>query len=206
MLIERAFYLRDDVVRITREILGKYLFTFVNGKLTGGIISEAESYAGITDRASHAFNGRRTGRTEIMYAEGGIGYIYLCYGVHSMFNIVTNRRDIPEAILIRGIYPTHGIDHMLLRAGKDYKQDEIADGPGKVTKAFGIHYNQTGISLTDDNISDGQTKIWLEDRNLQVYDDDIKVTTRVGVIYSGEDAFRPYRFILKKKPASNPFK
>ncbi|MCX6235148.1 MAG: DNA-3-methyladenine glycosylase [Bacteroidetes bacterium] len=205
MVIEKEFYLRDDVVKIARQVLGKYIFTFRDGLYCGGIITEAEAYKGIHDRASHAFNGRRTPRTEVMFAEGGVAYVYLCYGVHSMFNIVTNRKDIPDAVLIRGIFPTHGISHMLLHAGRDCKAGELANGPGKVTKALGIHYSQSGISLTDNNLSEGIHKIWLEDRKIKVTNSDIQVTTRVGVQYSGADALRPYRFILKKKPVSDLF-
>src|SRR5947207_949048 len=115
MKLSRSFYTRNDVVQISKELLGKYLFTKFKGTITGGIITETEAYAGITDRASHSFGGRRTSRTEVMYAEGGTAYIYICYGIHSLFNVVTNKKEIPEAVLIRAIHPTHGIELMLKR-------------------------------------------------------------------------------------------
>ncbi len=187
--LDRTFYLRDDVVEIARELLGKYLFTNIDGKLRGGIITETEAYKGTTDRASHAYNGLRTKRTEIMYARGGVAYIYLCYGIHSLFNIVTNEKDIPHAILIRGIYPVTGIDIMLERNAHKRKLIEIGKGPGKVSKLLGIHYSQSGEDLL------GQM-IWLEDRQLKVKSQDIIIGPRVGVAYAKEDAKLPYRFIL----------
>src|ERR1051325_3024892 len=104
--LERSFYTREDVVSISRELLGKFLMTKMNGTVTGGMIVETEAYNGIEDRASHAYNGRRTARTEIMYSVGGTSYVYLCYGIHHLFNIVTNEKDIPHAVLIRAIEPT----------------------------------------------------------------------------------------------------
>src|SRR5436190_23382275 len=101
MKLPRSFYTRPDVVRIAKELLGKYLFTNIDGIFTGGIITETEAYAGVEDRASHAFGGRRTARNEVMYAKGGTAYVYLCYGIHSLFNVVTNEKEIPHAVLIR---------------------------------------------------------------------------------------------------------
>src|SRR5436190_4747228 len=115
MKLPRSFYTRTNVVLIAKELLGKYLFTNFDGVFTGGIITETEAYNGIIDRASHAFGGRKTARTEIMFSEGGTAYVYLCYGIHSLFNVVTNKKDNPHAVLIRAIHPTHGIEHMLRR-------------------------------------------------------------------------------------------
>src|ERR1043166_9259202 len=110
MKLGKEFYIRNNVVQISKKLLGKYLFTKRFGVITGGMIIETEAYAGITDRASHAYGNRRTARTEIMYGEGGIAYVYLCYGIHSLFNVVTNLEGIPHAVLIRAIEPTDGID------------------------------------------------------------------------------------------------
>src|SRR4051812_45478122 len=115
MKLKKSFYQRDDVVQVAKELLGKYLFTHIDGKLTGGIITETEAYAGVIDRASHAYGGRRTARTEIMYGEGGTAYVYLCYGIHSLFNVVTNKKGTPHAILIRALHPTHGVETILKR-------------------------------------------------------------------------------------------
>src|SRR5689334_6239605 len=110
MVLPGSFYTRTDVVKIARELLGKVLVTNFDGVHTAGVIVETEAYAGETDKASHAYGGRRTQRTEIMYMHGGAAYVYLCYGIHHLFNVVTNARDTPHAILIRAIEPIEGID------------------------------------------------------------------------------------------------
>jgi DNA-3-methyladenine glycosylase len=191
MKIPGSFYQRDDVVKIASELLGKYLFTCVNGELTGGLIIETEAYAGVTDRASHAWNGRRTARTEVMYDEGGVAYIYLCYGIHSLFNIVTNKKGIPHAVLIRGIYPTHGLNAMFYRIGGERPLEAIGTGPGRVSKILGLHFSLSGTSLIGN-------EIWLEDRGLHINHEDVRVSPRVGVEYAKEDASLPYRFLLDK--------
>jgi DNA-3-methyladenine glycosylase len=183
-----SFYTRPDVVRIARELLGKYLFTFIDGIYTGGIITETEAYNGETDRASHAFGGRRTARTEIMYATGGTAYVYLCYGIHSLFNVVTNKKNIPHAILVRAIYPTEGIEQMRIRRRKPKsKIEELCIGPGTVSQALGIHFSHTGKSLSGN-------EIWIEDKALKIPDNKVITGPRVGVDYAGKDALLPYRF------------
>jgi DNA-3-methyladenine glycosylase len=180
---------------IARELLGKLLVTRFDGKLTSGIITESEAYEGITDRASHAYSGRRSERTEIMYRMGGVAYVYLCYGVHSLFNIVTNDEGVPHAILIRGITPADGKQYMLERTGKKEILKDFSNGPGKLTKALGIHYSHTGLNLTKKPYGKHNSGIWLEDIGHSVKEDEIKVTPRIGVEYAGEDALRPYRFV-----------
>jgi DNA-3-methyladenine glycosylase len=183
--IPLSFYQREDVVIIARELLGKVLITNINGERTEGIITETEAYAGITDRASHAYGDRRTQRTEVMYAAGGVAYVYLCYGMHALFNIVTYKKEVPHAILIRAIEPLKGIDIMLQRSGKEKADKNFCIGPGKVTKALGIHCKHTGISLTGKDI-------WLEERGITVKK--IQAGPRIGVDYAKEDALLPYRF------------
>jgi DNA-3-methyladenine glycosylase len=188
--IKKTFYLREDVVQVAKDLLGKFIFTNLNNEgLTGGIIVETEAYAGVIDRASHAYGGRRTDRTEIMYMEGGVAYIYLCYGIHSLFNIVTHKESIPHAVLIRGIQPVEGLNIMLKRSGKIKIDKQFGIGPGKVSKILGIHFAQTGESLLGN-------KIWLEDRGVKVKSSDIKASSRIGVDYAGDDAKLPYRFCL----------
>src|SRR5436189_2434033 len=97
--LHRSFYTRPDVVRIARDLLGKVLVTEFDGRRTAGMITETEAYAGVKDKASHAFGGRRTRRNEPMYGIGGTAYVYLCYGVHHLFNVVTNTEDVPHAVL-----------------------------------------------------------------------------------------------------------
>jgi len=198
MVLSREFYTRPDVVQIARELLGKQLCSIIRGKFTSGIISETEAYAGVTDRASHAYGNRRTGRTEIMYKTGGTGYIYLCYGVHSLFNVVTNIEGIPHAVLIRGIIPGEGVPLMLQRTRKNNLTKNFGIGPGNVTKVLGIHFSMTGIDLTIKNAGTGNDAIWLEEKNYKVNDSEILTTTRIGVQYSGEAAKFPYRFVLNK--------
>jgi len=209
-MLERSFFLKEDVVGIARELIGKYLFTNFDGHLTGGIISETEAYNGVHDRASHAWNGRKTKRTEVMYRMGGTAYVYLCYGVHSLFNVVTNMAGIPEAVLIRSIIPVIGTEFMLQRSGKTELNMNDGTGPGRVTKLLGIHYSHTGLDLAGDKSMDETDEIytskliWIEDRQLNPEEADIRITKRVGVEYAGDDAGLPYRFVWKKR--SCPFK
>lgn len=186
MKLHLSFYRRPDVVQIARELIGKYIFTQIDGGLTGGIIIETEAYEGVTDRASHAYGNRRTRRTEVMYAGGGVAYVYLCYGIHSLFNIVTNVEDIPHAILLRGIFPVEGTGLMKLRMSKSVITPATGIGPGNAARMLGIHYSHTGIDLTGN-------QIWLEDRGLDLSGDIIS-GTRIGVGYAGPDALLPYRF------------
>ena len=187
------FYEREDVLAISRELLGKVLCTNLDGKLTSGIIVETEAYAGLTDKASHAFEGRRTKRTETMYASGGSAYIYLCYGIHHLFNIVTNKENIPHAVLIRAIIPQDGIKIMLKRRNKKKRNQSLTAGPGTLTQALGITIGKSGVSLMDN-------LIWLEDQNIHYKNQDILASPRVGVQYAGKDSKNPWRFKIENCP------
>jgi DNA-3-methyladenine glycosylase len=188
-----AFYQRDDVLQISRELIGKLLITKWSNVETSGRIVECEAYAGILDRASHAFGGRRTARNEVMYAEGGNAYVYICYGIHHLFNVVTHGKDIPHAILIRALEPLRGIATMLERTGKEKADYTLTKGPGNLTKALGIHTEHNGTSLLGKNI-------WLADDGFSFPKDQIKTSGRIGVGYSGEHAFLPYRFYVQGNP------
>lgn len=192
MKLDRSYYLQEDVVSLARSFLGKILVSQLDDCYCSGIITETEAYNGISDKASHAYGGRRTRRTEIMYAEGGTAYVYLIYGIHSLFNIVTNQKDIPHAILVRAIQPLEGLNFMADRRKKPATAKGFTGGPGVVSEAMGIHYSHSGRSLLDD-------EIWIEDRGIQIPDKNIVATPRIGVDYAGEDALLPYRFILKDK-------
>lgn len=187
MRIPPSFYAGDDVVAISRALLGKVLCTRIDGLTTQAVITETEAYAGEEDRASHAFGGRRTKRTEPMFGPGGFAYVYLCYGIHHLFNVVTNAKDVPHAVLIRAGSPFAGLDTMLARRGQDKAGRSLLAGPGSLAKALGITTELTGISLSGD-------RIWIEDRDVRVTNDMITVGPRVGVDYAGADALRPYRF------------
>jgi len=190
MKLKRNFYTRENVVQIAKELLGKVLFTNVNGKITAGIITETEAYAGVTDRASHAYNNRRTERTEVMYASGGTAYVYLCYGIHHLFNVVTNEKDTPHAVLIRAIKPYEGIDTILKRRNKKVLNEKICSGPGTVSQGLGIKTTHTMVDLFG-------SIIWIEDRGIKVSKKEIIKSPRIGVDYAGADALLPYRFTLK---------
>ncbi|ULQ54932.1 DNA-3-methyladenine glycosylase [Flavihumibacter rivuli] len=187
-----SFFQRPDVVELARELVGKVLVTNFNGMKTSGRIVETEAYNGIVDKASHAFGGRRTARTEVMYAPGGTAYVYLCYGIHHLFNIVTNLEDIPHAVLVRAIHPLEGIPVMLERMGKPKQDHTIGRGPGNLSKALGISTLHTGLLLNNE--------IYIADDGYAVSADQLVATPRIGVDYAGEDAKLPYRFYLQGDP------
>jgi len=189
MLLPQTYYFHHDVVFLAKDLIGKYLFTKIDGQLCGGVITETEAYKGIEDRACHAFGGRRTKRNETMYAQGGVAYVYLCYGIHPLLNVVSNQKDIPDAILIRAIHATHGEELMLKRTGKPQMKPQVTDGPGKVTKALGVTLSDNGESLQN-------KRIWIEDRGFDLSKIEILTTPRIGIDYAGADALLPYRFKL----------
>ncbi len=193
MKLNKEFYLDEDVERIAKKLLGKVLVTNFNDKITAGKIVETEAYAGITDKASHAYGGRRTKRTEIMYWQAGTIYVYLIYGIYSLFNIVTNKEDIPHAILIRAIEPLDGVETMLKRRKLDKPKYNLCAGPGMLTQALGISTKHTGLSIYDENI-------WIEDRKINVNQEKIIARPRVGVNYAGEDASLLRRYSIKDNP------
>lgn len=182
-----SFYQDDDVIHIAQSLIGKTLVSYIDNKLTGGIISETEAYAGINDKASHAYGGRRTHRTEIMYAEGGVSYVYFNYGMHYLFNIVTSKKGNPNAVLIRGVIPTIGIETQIHRRGKSYPLSSLTNGPAKVSQALGITLIHNGISLLGDTV-------WID--GIQNEERKIISGPRVGVAYAEGDALLPFRFIL----------
>jgi DNA-3-methyladenine glycosylase len=193
-VIPGSFYQRENVVVVAKELLGKMLFTQIDGAVTGGIILETEAYAGVIDRASHAFGNRRTARTEVMYSQGGTAYVYLCYGIHSLFNVVTNKTDVPDAVLIRAIKPVAGIDTMLRRAGKTSIDKDFGNGPGKISKILGIHFSHSGTDLTKKPSGIYEQGIWLGDDGRTVSPENIITGPRIGVEYAGRDSLLPYRF------------
>lgn len=180
------------MVQIAQELLGKMVVTQWNGATTSGRIVETEAYAGTADKASHAYRGR-TPRTAVMFAEGGTAYIYLCYGIHQMFNIVTNIEGIPHAVLIRALEPLQGIDTMLQRTGKTTLDHSLTRGPGNVGRALGFHTSQSGQSLQSDELYIGDDGFVVEQKN-------IVATPRIGVAYAAEDALLPYRFYVRGNP------
>ncbi len=142
------------------------------------------------DKASHAFGERRTKRTEVMYSAGGIAYVYLCYGIHHLFNVVANQAGIPHAILIRGIEPVEGIEVMLQRMKKVSFDSSVGKGPGNVSRALGIYTKHTGYPLTGD-------EVFIADDGTVVKKSKIITSPRIGVDYAAEDARLLYRFYVK---------
>ena len=193
MKLPETYYYNTDVVALSRDLIGKYLFTNIDGQLTGGYIVETEAYNGAVDKASHAYGNRKTNRTEVMFRQGGIIYVYLCYGIHEMLNIVTSTEGHAQAILIRAINPTDGIDIMMERREMPALKPNITMGPGSVAKALGISRLINAQSLQSD-------VIWIEDRGLTFADESIASVARVGVDYAAEDALLPYRFYVKGNP------
>jgi DNA-3-methyladenine glycosylase len=185
-----SFYSGKDVVAIARQLLGKIIVTEIDGLVTSGKIVEAEAYVALTDKASHSFGGKRTARNEHMYSAPGTAYIYICYGMHQMMNIVTNDKDVPDAVLIRAIEPLEGIEIMLQRTGKAKPDKTLTRGPGNVGKALGIFKHHSGQNLLG-------KEIYLLDDGYKVTDEMVGISKRIGVESAGADALLPYRFYLK---------
>lgn len=204
------FYTRTDVVQIARDLLGKVVVTRFEGEQTAGIITETEAYRAPDDRASHAFGNRRTTRTDVMFREGGRAYIYLCYGIHHLFNVVTAPEDTAHAVLIRAIEPVEGVEIMMRRRGmkengstpsKERKINtgqpptHLTTGPGAMAQALGLTTKWTGQSLFA-----AESPVWIEDRGENISENEIMAGKRIGVDYAGECAEWPWRFWLRDSP------
>lgn len=185
------FYQQENTRKIARQLLGKFLCTHFNGQLTSGMITETEAYEGAGDRASHAWGNRLTNRTRVMYEPGGLSYVYLCYGLHNMFNVVTHTAGNPHAILIRAIVPADGRAVMEKRRNMRVTQKNFSAGPGTVCKALGIQLSHNALSLY-------ANKIWIEDRDVKPLAKQVLVTPRIGIDYAGDDVLRPNRFVWEK--------
>jgi DNA-3-methyladenine glycosylase len=185
------FYQRTNVLQIAKELLGKILVTKWDGLETSGRIVEVEAYNGVIDKASHASGGRRTNRNEVMYGKGGVAYVYLCYGIHHLFNVVTNEQQTPHAVLIRALEPLKGIDTMLRRTNKKQLDHTLTRGPGNVSKALGISFkHHSGHSLLSKDL-------FIAEDNFVLNKKDVASSPRIGVDYAGDDASLPYRFYIK---------
>lgn len=188
MKLDPSFYLRTQVVSIARELVGKCLFTRVNGKTTGGIIVETEAYSH-QERGCHAFQNKMTKRNEVMFREGGHAYVYLCYGIHNLFNVVTNFEGDADAVLIRALEPVEGIPLMMKRMNAKGPA-RITSGPGKLTKALAIDRERNGDLLWSKHL-------WIEDGGIHVKAAQLVASPRIGIDYAGQDALLPWRFNMK---------
>ncbi|MCZ4243778.1 DNA-3-methyladenine glycosylase [Pedobacter punctiformis] len=200
MKLKPEYYLNEDVVALAKDLLGKVLYTQINGEITSGIIVETEAYFGIKDKASHAYGGRRTNRTEVMFNQGGIAYVYLCYGMHNLFNVVSSVKDDPHAVLIRAVEPLDGKKIIEERRNMPFTKAAISSGPGSVAKALGIDRSFNTKDLNG-------TEIWIEDHQITYQDEEIVAGPRVGIAYAKEHALLPWRFFVKgNKYVSKPNK
>ena len=187
-LADLSFLKSDDVVSIARKLIGYKISTHFEGIITQAIITETEAYAGIKDKASHAYGGRKTERTKVMFGEPGLVYVYLCYGMHHLFNIVSGPSETPHAILIRGINPTLGIAQMEKRRNKNYTTKGFSSGPATSSQALGIQTQHSGLVLNEGIIN-------LLEPDAFIPESEIQITPRIGIDYAEEDALLPYRFI-----------
>jgi DNA-3-methyladenine glycosylase len=190
--LPRSFYTRPNVVTVARELLGKLLVVPTKqGERVSGMIVETEAYRGPLDRAAHSYGGRRTKRTEPMYAIGGTAYVFFVYGMYYQFNVVTNAAETPHAVLIRAVEPVEGIE--LMRRRRHGQPDRnLTKGPGKLCMAMGIDRRLDGEDLLG-------SQVWLEDRP-PVRRSQINAGPRIGIDYAGEWINKPWRFWIKGNP------
>jgi DNA-3-methyladenine glycosylase len=187
--LPRAFYLHDTVT-VARSLLGCVLWRRLGHELLAARLVEVEAYLGANDSASHARRGLRSPRNESMYLEGGHAYVYFTYGMHWCVNVVTQESDIAEAVLLRAAEPVRGIDTMRKRRPKAKRDRDLMNGPGKLCSALAIDKSIDGQPL------DGKA-LWLAPRDIEVREEDIAVSHRIGVENSGEAARWPLRFYLR---------
>lgn len=186
-ILPQRYFLHDDPVSIAKDLVGKYLFLGNEVDLRGGIIVETEAYSA-SERGCHAYGGKRTKRNEAMFAIGGRCYVYQCYGIHFLLNIVCNKSSHADAVLIRAIEPTHGVNQMQNNRGVAVPHNQLTSGPGKLTKALGIDLNWNNQPLK-------KGIIWIADSGIPP--GNLITTTRVGIDYAGPDALLPWRFYLE---------
>jgi DNA-3-methyladenine glycosylase len=186
--LEESFYQRPDVTKIAKELLGKTLYTRIGKNTTAGIIVETEAYSHV-EKGCHAYMNRMTKRNEVMFNDGGYAYVYLCYGIHNLFNVVTGPAGSGNAVLIRALEPTEGIEIMKERM-KTSNIRRITSGPGKLTKALGIDRSFNAKHLTGFDV-------WISNEGLGVKKQQIVASKRIGIDYAGKDADLPWRFTIE---------
>jgi DNA-3-methyladenine glycosylase len=189
MKLPEEFYQGKKVTEIARNLLGKALFTNIDGVITGGIIVETEAYSW-QEKGCHAYNARKTPRNAIMFEKGGHAYVYLCYGIHYLFNVVTNIEGVADAVLIRALEPLGGIEVMKLRRGDPANPVHLTSGPGKLSMALGIDRTFNGKSLL-------RNEIWIEDIGKKIARKTVEAGPRIGIDYAGDDANLPWRFTIR---------
>lgn len=187
-ILSADFYRREDTVQIAKELLGKVIITEFNGLLTSARIVETEAYKAPEDKACHAYLNRNTKRTRTMFLPGGVAYIYLCYGIHHLFNVVTGSEGAAHAVLIRAVEPLTGLATMLERRGMEKLKPQLSAGPGVMSKALGIEKQFDALSLTEPagliRIADAPV----------LNASEIIAAPRVGIDYAEECVDWPWRF------------
>ncbi|EDM38259.1 3-methyladenine DNA glycosylase [Pedobacter sp. BAL39] len=185
-----SFYQDADVNALAQRLLGKVLYTQIDGVVTSGVIVETEAYKGAEDKASHAYGGRLTNRTQVMFEAGGLSYVYLCYGIHHLFNVVTAPEGVPHAVLIRGVEPLLGLDVMLERRRMAVSKPNVTAGPGALAKAMGIDKALNQKDLQGE-------EIWIADEGIAVGSSSVVACPRVGVAYAQDHALLPWRYYIR---------
>ena len=190
--LPREFYTRSNVLTVARDLLGKLLVApMEDGRRVSGMIVEVEAYRGSEDRASHAYGGRRTNRTETMYGPGGTAYVYFVYGMYNQFNVVTNVENVPHAILVRALEPVEGLD-IIRRRRAGRSEYEWTSGPGRVCLALGIDRRLDKADLLG-------RRVWLEE-GISISPRQIARGPRIGIDYAEKWITRPWRFWVKDNP------
>ncbi len=192
----RGLLAGEDPVSIARALLGVEIVTNIGGVETGGLITETEAYWAPDDRASHAFGNRRTDRTEPFFREAGTAYVYLCYGIHELFNVITGPTGVPHAVLIRAVAPTRGVAAIQERRVMKSLKAQLTSGPGVVSKALGITRAHNGLDLLD---TVGPVRLAVTGRSIDP--SKVVATPRIGIDGAGPEwAAKPWRFFVGDSP------
>ena len=192
--LEREFYRRDSVL-VARELLGKVLVHEIGGQKVSARIVEAEAYRGVEDKAAHSYAGRRTPRVEVLYGDPGFAYVFLVYGIHRCFNVVTGEKEVPQAVLIRAAEPVDGVEWMAqkrfgISSGQLTKvqRKNLTNGPGKLCEALSINLTANGLDLCGN-------EIYVEECEGQEFA--VVSAKRVGIDYAEEARDYPWRFYIE---------
>lgn len=188
--VKRGFYQRN-ALEVAPELLGLILVHKSSEGITKGKIVEVEAYLGTIDAAAHSYKNIRSPRTTIQYGVGGYAYIYLIYGMHYCMNIVTNKVNVPEVVLIRALEPVDGIELMKQRRGSD-KIKNLCSGPGKLCQAMGINKSHYGMDLC-------KGTLYLETPKIHERLE-IETSKRINIDYAGEAKDYLWRYTIKDNP------
>jgi DNA-3-methyladenine glycosylase len=194
MRLTREFYLDDPRV-VAKNLLGKELVRIINGEKIVCKIVETEAYGGVEDKGSHAFEGKRTKRTEPMFHMGGSIYVYLIYGMYHLLNIVTGEIEEPNAVLIRAVEPVKEIEYIKNnRKIKSNKVYDLTNGPGKLTQGLAID-----MTFNERDIVNGD-KLYIREGAMGIKDEEVIRTPRINIDYAEEYKDKPWRYYLKENP------